>query len=288
MISLEDLLKYENTKNVLEHYDIENVDKWLFETYYDRIESGDHISENQFYHNKYNFVANDAPQYWMWQRCLYERLDTSISVNSSMFGSLFKPISGIDEVIIDNDWCIGFITNDSFNESSNEFERLLDFGNYFIKSKRNSDGSLPNPFFIEARKPKELISYRYEYAYHVTNKYAYEKIKKYGLCPKSKSFIANYDDRIYMFISDNVNTNDLKYFGRISLRLWKMSIDNNDKHNMHDIIDIDKDVVILKIDLKKFEEDHKKQMKLFGDPSYNKKSAVFTLESIPTKYIEKL
>ena len=47
-------------------------------------------------------------------------------------------------------------------------------------------------------------------------------------------------------------------------------------------------MILLKVDLEKFEEDHKKQLKLFGDPAYNKKSAVFTQEAIPTKYIEKL
>ena len=37
--------------------------------------------------------------------------------------------------------------------------------------------------------------------------------------------------------------------------------------------------------LEKFENDHQKQLKIFGDPSYNKESALFTLEPIPSKYI---
>ena len=65
-------------------------------------------------------------------------------------------------------------------------------------------------------------------------------------------------------------------------------ISNNKKHNLYNKIDIDKDIIILEIDLEKFEEDHQKQLRLFGDPAYNKKSAVFTLEPIPTKYIKEI
>ena len=35
--------------------------------------------------------------------------------------------------------------------------------------------------------------------------------------------------------------------------------------------------------LEKFENDHQKQLKIFGDPSYNKESALFTLEPIRSK-----
>lgn len=78
--------------------------------------------------------------------------------------------------------------------------------------------------------------------------------------------------------------------------LCDASIKNNPKHHLYNKIDINEidinkidfknDIVVLEIDLKQFEEDHKKQLKLFGDLAYNKKSAVFTEEPIPTKYIQ--
>ena len=60
----------------------------------------------------------------------------------------------------------------------------------------------------------------------------------------------------------------------------------NDKHDYYDKIDIN-DAVILRINLKEFEKDHRKRMKLFGDPQTSN-DAVYTFEPIPTKYIEKI
>ena len=71
-----------------------------------------------------------------------------------------------------------------------------------------------------------------------------------------------------------------------SVSLYKMYNVNN-KHDYHDKIDIN-DAVILRINLKEFEKDHRKRMKLFGDPQNTTKAAVFTMEPIPTKYIEKI
>lgn len=283
MISLEQYLRKEDKDELLKSYQINDIDKWLYESFDDV----DNISEEQFYHNKFNFSTLDTPEYWFWQDYLYENLNTSLTIDSDLFSRLFKNIEGIVKVIIDNKYSIGFEYDSKFSEGSKEFQQLLNFANYFIKSKR-INGKLPNPFFIEARKPKELIDYRYKKAYHITNKYAYEKIKKYGLLPKSKSKLSNYEYRIYLWIPENLSKFDIESYGRISLRLWNMSISNNSKHDLYGKIDINNDNVLLEIDLEKFEEDHAKQLKLFGDPAYNKKSAVFTLEPIPTKYIKEI
>ena len=283
MISLEEYLRKEDQDELLKSYQIKDINKWLYETY-DEVEN---ISEEQFYHNKFNFSTLDTPEYWFWQDHLYENLNTSITIDSSIFGKLFKQIEGIDKVIIDNKYSIGFEYNSVFSEGSREFQQLLNFGNYFIKSKRNNR-QLPNPFFIEARKPKELIDYKYKKAYHITNKYVYKNIKKYGLIPKSKSKLINYEYRIYLWIPENLTKFNIESYGRIALRLWDNEINNNYKHNLYNKIDINEDLICLEIDLEKFEKDHQKQLKLFGDPSYNKKSAVFTLEPIPTKYIKEI
>ena len=75
----------------------------------------------------------------------------------------------------------------------------------------------------------------------------------------------------------------MESYERLCLRLWKDSINKNNE--LYNKIDINNDIIILKIDLEKFENDHQKQLKIFGDPSYNKESALFTLEPIPSKYI---
>lgn len=283
MMSLEQYLRKEDKNELLKSYQIENMNKWLYETF----DETTNITEEQFYHNKFNFSTLDTPEYWFWQDYLYENLNTSLTIDSELFGNLFKNIEGIIKVIIDNEYSIGFEYNSKFSETSNEFQQLMNFANYFIRSKR-INGKLPNPFFIEARKPKEIMDYKYKKAYHITNKYAYEKIKKYGLLPKSKSKISNYEYKIYLYVPENLTRFDVESYGRISLRLLENSISNNNKHDLYGKIDLNNDLILLEIDLEKFEKDHDKQLKLFGDPAYNKKSAVFTLEPIPTKYIEKI
>lgn len=283
MKSLEQYLRKEDQNELLESYQIDDINKWLYETFNET----KNISEEQFYHNKFNFSTLDTPEYWFWQDYLYENLNTSVTIYSKIFGNLFKNIPGITKVVIDNEYSIGFEHDSNFSENSTEFQQLLNFANYFIRSKR-INGKLPNPFFIEARRPKELIDYKYKKAYHITNKYAYEKIKKYGLIPKSKSKLSNYEYRIYLWIPENLTRFDIESYGRIALQLWNNEISNNKNHNLYSKININNDLVLLEIDLEKFENDHQKQIKLFGDPAYNKKSAVFTLEPIPTKYIKKI
>ena len=50
----------------------------------------------------------------------------------------------------------------------------------------------------------------------------------------------------------------------------------------------DDDIIILKINFKKFEQDNNEKIKLFGDASHTSVSAVFTLEPIKLKYIERI
>ena len=72
MISLEQYLRKEDPNELLNSYQIDDIDKWLYETF-DEVEN---ISEEQFYHNKFNFSTLDTPQYWFWQDYLYENLNT--------------------------------------------------------------------------------------------------------------------------------------------------------------------------------------------------------------------
>ena len=69
----------------------------------------------------------------------------------------------------------------------------------------------------------------------------------------------------------------------------KDNINKNHKlYNKIDLNNLDKDLILLEIDLEQFEKDHNKKLKLYGDPAFNQKSAVFTLEPIPTKYIKEI
>ena len=84
-----------------------------------------------------------------------------------------------------------------------------------------------------------------------------------------------YDSRIYLWVGDFKNDN-FKYkiysFGRLIKR----------------INESDDDIIILKINLKKFEQDNNEKIKLFGDSSHTSESAAFTLEPIKPKYIERI
>lgn len=284
---------HKDNKELIKDYSIiwkpEDINKWLFESYDEYLENNEYITEEDFYKLKYDNIYTDTPFYWYWQYCLYERLETSLSGNDELFIKLFQYIKGINNIKILNDYIIEIYYDDDFDENSDEFISLLNFGNYFIQSKKENN-KLPNPFKIEGKKPKE-INYNDDYAYHVTNIFVYDKIKKYGLIPKDKTYYVNHLPRIYMWIKP-FNDFIIKAFGRISLYLWKDNIQNNKNHQLFNKIDpykLDDYLVLLKINLKKFNKDHKTNLKLYGDPAYNKyKSAVFTLENIPTKYIEKI
>lgn len=272
MKTLNEYLKDEKIKDsidedlLLDYFNLDNkdkLDKWLFETYEEWLESNNYIDENKFYeYYKYSEVFNDVPSYWFYQKVLYERLGDSIKTTSNIFYKLLSKVKGIKAIDILSDYIIRIFYNDNFNENSEEFQSLMNFGNYFIQSEQEN-----NSLCIEARIPKEIKNYDFDFLYHVTFKSNYHKIKKYGLTPKNSSEAINHDYKIYLW-NPNVNINTIKAFGRLQARLKNKE-----------------DFIILKIDLKKFNNDHSKNMKLFGDPEYTNKNALFTLENIPSKYI---
>lgn len=262
-------------------WNIKDIDTWLFETYDESM----NISEDEFYNRKYSSNYIDLPKYWYWQRKLYETLSHSLKTTDTILLRLLKKLKNVIQYETKGD-LINIQVNDEFDIESKEFKTFLNFINYHISNKYIDN----NIVTIEPRITDE-IDYDNEYAYHVTSKWNYEKIKKNGLIPKSKSTLANYDLRIYLWLphKDKIDDN-LKYlmksYGRMMLRLYKM-YNVNDKHDYYDKIDIN-DAVILRINLKEFEKDHRKKMKLFGDPQTSNNVAVYTFEPIPTKYIEKI
>lgn len=252
-----------------------NFDETYEEYCYNHQISPSYINEQQFYDLKFNDNYVNTPQYWVWQELLYENLN-SIKTTSSMFYNLFKVVENIENVDIVNDYVVTLQVNDKFSINQKDFKQLLNFGNYFIQTQNDSK------ITIEARKPEEIKNYDFDYLYHVTTKYAYEKIKKYGLLPKDKTTLVNHCNRIYFYTHyDKIS---MLQFGRLQVRLYKMLvIGDNNKHNLFDINNTD--ITILKIDLKQFNKDHNGNLKLFGDNANLDKFTVFTQEPIPTKYI---
>lgn len=278
MISLERYIKEEDKEQLLKYYNITNINDWLFSSYNDDI-----VDEHLFYNKKYDNCFYDTPEYWFWQSMLYENLSKSLKAISPLMIKLISNIKGIESVKAKNDYILEIYYNKDFNKESDEFISLLNFANYFIQSK-SENNLLPNPFYIEARISNEIEN-NYNYAYHITNTYAYEKIKKYGLKASDKTKFVNHDPRVYLWVNDNELTSyDILVYGRLSLRMWNLSISSK-KHKLYNKINVDKDSIILKIDLAKFKSDHNKALRIFGDPAYNKKSAVYTLETIPSWYI---
>ena len=74
-------------------------------------------------------------------------------------------------------------------------------------------------------------------------------------------------------------------FGGLNLRIYR---DNQPDKSKFKNIDLDKDLVYLKIDLKKFEKKFNNKLKLYGDPLTSNNIAMFTVEAIPTDCIEKI
>ena len=174
-------------------WNIKDINTWLFETY----DASSNVSEDEFYNSKYSSNYVDLPKYWYWQRKLYETLSHSLKTTDPILLRLLKKIENVKQYDIDGD-IINIYVSDEFDTKSEEFQTFLNFINYHISNKHIDN----NIITIEPSITDE-IDYDNEYAYHVTSKWNYEKIKKNGLIPKSKSSLANYDVRIYLWLPNN-------------------------------------------------------------------------------------
>ena len=261
IISLKDFVKNKQNNNVLELNDwyycfinenFKSIDDWLF-------------SENKLQYD--NFLI-DVPSYSFYQDKLYERLEESLNTSDKFFLKLLKNIDGISDYEILNNFSIKISIDDKFDINSEYFKSFLNFSNYQIANH------LSNSIYLTGVKPK-VLEYKNEFAYHVTFLKNWNKIQNQGLLPKYKSNMEYYDSRIYLLVGD-FKYDDFKYkiysFGRLIKR----------------INESDDDIIILKINLKKFEQDNNEKIKLFGDSSHTSVSAVFTLEPIKLKYIERI
>ena len=242
-------------------------DAFLYGTYEDAYDEDNTLSEDCYYITKFDFADYDyVHSYPMYQACLDERLDDSLS--SDDLAEKLKTINGITNVVTSNEIKNLLIIQckDSFKQSQDykKFESLLNFFNYYI-AKERFDDIYGMQMTLEARKPTKMNEFSLPYVYHITTKQRYEKIKKVGLCPKHHDKKSYHPSRIYV-LSHEINDNDLFEYS-------KMLYDNLT------------DVVILKIDTEGFKK-YRCEINFYGDPQSNKKfKSMFTLESIPTNFI---
>lgn len=261
MITLREFVKNKQNNNISELRDwyfgfingnFESTDDWLFST--NKLQYSDYLV--------------DVPSYSFYQDILYERLEESLNTSNKFFLKLLEDIDGLIDYEILNSFSIKISINDKFDINSESFKSFLNFSNYQISNH------LSNSIYLTGVKPN-ILEYKNEFAYHVTFLKNWNKIQKQGLIPKYKSNMEYYDSRIYLWLGDLKNDN-FKYtinsFGRLIKRINKS----------------DDEIIILKINLKQFEQDNNEKIKLFGDPSNNQKLAVFTMEPIKFKYIERI
>lgn len=251
-----------------EYFKTHNFNDWLYEVY-----DSENISEIDYYLDKYIYenYTWDIPHYKLWQDLIYERLGDSFKLTEKNIQDI-KNFKGIEKIKVINRKNFKFIikVNNDFNE--NDFNTLMNFYGY-VKDKQASDNK--SLYMYEAIKP-EKINKKFNYVYHVTHKSAYEKIKKFGLIPKQKhnhhsDWVNNdkksfeYPNRIYVF-SEDTNFDVIERFAKL----------NNKIHNR----DIN-DIIILKVKVPEY-------IVFYGDPAFNIDNAMFTMEPIQTKYIEKI
>lgn len=177
---------------------------------------------------------------------------------------------------------IGFVLYTSdYIKYEKEFDSIFNICGYYIAEKQyiNEDQS---GLYIQI-EPKYLFNctdYIYNETdgilYHITLGKLYNKIKNNGLIPKAHNKKVNHPERIYMIEPGNYNYND---FIIQAFNLYKPNnvyIDNVKKY----LDDNGKlDIVVLKIDLKKYYQYHD----IFKDP--NHADGVFIYNNIHPKCI---
>ena len=150
------------------------------------------------------------------------------------------------------------------------FSNLLNQTGYFVSNYKVNDdklkiGDIDISLFIKNSNLLLYLNKRFdsesgyipEFLFHVTEKKYLEKIMKQGIIIKSKKYIENHPERIYLF---------------------------SNLEDCHDYIDFKElfDFTILKIDVKTL-----KNIKLYDDPKYQPTiNAYYTYDNIPPFSIE--
>lgn len=137
--------------------------------------------------------------------------------------------------------------------------------NMFFKKIKDENDNSSIELRLESKYDKNIVEIP-RYVYHVTFGEYIEKIKKYGLSPKSKSKKSYHPERIY--VASNLN-NALNIASQL---LYNKLSDSFLNPNKKEVLP---DPYLIKIDTKKLGN-----VKFYNDPNFNKKG-FYTLSCIP-------
>lgn len=208
------------------------------------------------------------------QKSIYEGLIYSYDHNV-ITGKLLKfgyknEDIGIEKSENGNVYIIRFDVNNGFEKLNGFMENLCGWN---LSTISNKSGDRINRRILKDKKvgyvwlqyepkfDKEVnINEVNNFLYHITTRDRFEKIKKIGLTPKTKSKFFSYNERIYL--SDNYNK---------LIKLSQLFVKKRDKTEKNKVI---LDFIILKIDLNSLYL----PIKLFVDPNF--KNGYYTMENI--------
>lgn len=221
-----------------------------------------------------NFDTVESIKYDIFQIYLYERLKDSIKIDEEFVIKLCKNFKGIKAINVYNDYRLNIIYDKPFSINNENFISFCNFFNYYIINDKEHTINNYRILSLEARKPKDITVLSLPCAYHITKRTKLDHILNTGLIPKYCSKISNKKDdyqnptHVYAF-QHNISRKDLLMYSKL------LGISN-------------KELVVIKINTKKFAADHRCPLKFYGDPSTEGFPAMFTEEPIPAKYLTKI
>lgn len=173
---------------------------------------------------------------------------------------------------------------------SEELDKVLSLCGYHVSSKATS--ALKDVYVIDRKFDKDLSDYilkTNDCFYHITNTFNVPDILEQGLCPRHKSVLFNYPDRVYLFGEKEYNNSGLKDRGN---ELFKGSKWFEFRYRDYTQVYFDavnkgkidpREYSILKID-----KEALKNMKIYKDGKYPNIDSFYVVENIHPKYITEI
>lgn len=140
-------------------------------------------------------------------------------------------------------------------------ENAMNLCGYFKSIEGEFDDFKRVHFEPKFEENKDIGNFLYHLTYHLNE----PKIRKIGLCPRSKNRVFNYPERIY-FLTSNATTEEIKSLARMLYMTHNKPAIKNSNVGMY---------VILKINTDKLPQD----VKFYNDP--NLSNSVYTTDNIP-------
>lgn len=233
----------------------------------------------------YQFIkylqGDEYDMYNKYQQLLYESLLKSYDTKkfANVLNKKFKEYIFKIELIKTSDIVnsIRIKFNKEFDITNKEYQSLLNLYNYY--ESKNIDNKI---ITLSPRISEDMSNKVYNEAngivYHICPNYVVNKILENGLRPKGGKNSKIYKNRIWhpksIYVIFNKVDNDIKDY-------FKQEIENDKITNEYDNnVLSDNDVIILKIDLNKYD----RKLKFYKD-TLGEKSFIYTKEYIPPQCI---